>query len=1004
MVSKLTRFLFLAVLGAFVLTACASQKRKDEQSALGKLWHNMNSHYNGYFNARELMDESLLTLEEQHVDNYTQRLDMFPFLEVANPTIVGDDMDVAIEKVAIVVKKHPYSNWVDDSYLLVGQAQLIKQDYESAEKTLRFLTTEFRPRPKRKKAKRKKGKDGEEDEGDEDEFVSRREVDEDPNRARQNRIRARKEAQKERKKLQKEREKENKAKSKERERQRKARIKARKKGIKLAPIQRDTSANQGLENEPEEVPEEEQDLGPVGMISIFGGPNSESDKAEGYGEKSGSYVVKHRPAYQEGRLWLAWTLIKRDNFERAQVILEDLRADRGTYPDVRRKAMAVQAFNYLEQERLEEAIPFLEEAAEVAKDRNERARYYYIVGQLYQELQNPGPAVNAFEQAIAARPSYDLELGARLNLAQNSFLSGSGSAADAIAKLEKMAKEEKNLEYESQIYFSAATVALRDGNKALGSKYLRKALDSPSAGVNQRLESYNLLGDLAFDESDYLGAKLAYDTTLMSMPRSDERYVGVSGRRDQLAGVADNLTQIYERDSLLRIGTMPEAERTKFAQDLFQSQRAAIAAANTGPGPGSATAGRNNTIQTDSKFFAYNSANLKRSRRDFERRWGDRPLTDNWRVASRGGPSIDFGDGDANQSFAASNEPVMATQDEIDAMLKDVPVSEQDQTRVRLQLSENYFNLAREYREKLDDNEKALEAFGKLESQFPGSNFEAEAWYYQYLINTEMGRTGQAAEYAGKLKKKYYNSKFEKLANDPTYAAKLLNADNELNRTYEAALAAFEAGNYKQAHTQAKAGRDALTAKHPLRARYALLLAMTSGNVEGKEAYISNLQQVVAQFPGTDEEKRAKEILRLLGASGARRPGQATSAAGSRGFKESFKELHYVLILFDKSDTDLNKAKISVAEYNSKYHKLDRIRITNVYLGGENKLPVLILRRFKNGEEAMKFIEAAKSKEQEFLNAGKFSYDLYSVSQSNYREVLKQRSSEEYREWYKENY
>ena len=117
----------------------------------------MNSHYNGYFNAKELMTESLLTLDEQHVDNYTQRLDMFPFLEVDNPSIVGEDMDIAIEKVAIVVKKHPYSNWVDDSYLLVGQAQLIKQDYESAEKTLRFMVNEFRPRPKRSKSKAKKG-------------------------------------------------------------------------------------------------------------------------------------------------------------------------------------------------------------------------------------------------------------------------------------------------------------------------------------------------------------------------------------------------------------------------------------------------------------------------------------------------------------------------------------------------------------------------------------------------------------------------------------------------------------------------------------------------------------------------------------------------------------------------------------------------------------------------------------------------------------------------------
>lgn len=997
MLIRFTRILLLLMAAQLLLTACAASKRKEDQGALAKLWHNMNSHYNGYFNARELMNESLLTLNDQHVDNYTQRLDMFPFLEATSVAVVEEDLDVAIEKVAIVVKKHPFSNWVDDSYLLVGQAQLVKQDYESAEKTLRFMTNEFRPRPKRKNSRTKKGSKEE----PEEEYTSRREIEADPEQARKDRIRAREEAQKERQKLQKERAKEAKKQKKERDRARKARIKARKKGIKLAPIKRDTSSA-GLENEPEEIEEIEQDLGPVGMISIFGGAAAESDNNEAFGKKSGSYVVKHRPAYQEGRLWLAWTLIKRDNYERAQVILDDLRNDRGTFADVRRKAMAVQAFNYLEQDRLDEAIPFLEEAAEVAETRNEKARYYYIAGQLHQELKSPGNAEAAFKEAIAARPDYELELGARLNLAQNSFLSGSGSASDALRKLEKMAKEDKNLPYESQIYFSAASVALKDGNKVEGSRFLRKALDSPNAGAAQQLEAYKLLGDLAYDAGDYLPAKLAYDTTLTVMGRNDERYLAVTDRRDQLSGIAQNLQDITRRDSLLRIGKLSEEDREKWAQNLFQAQRAAQAAVTSAqannPALGSATASQN-----QSTFFAYNASTIRRGRKDFERRWGDRPLADNWRLSSRAVSDIDFSDGDLTPGTATTNEAGMATEDEVNALLNGIPITEQTQKTMELQLAENFFNLGREYRDKLEDNQQALAAFDQLDKRFSSSNYEAEGWYYQYLINTEMGRTADAAVYAEKLRDKYANSKFERLANDPTYAKRLLNKDNELSHEYEKALAAFDAGNYETAYEMAKKGRSELTGKHPLKARYALLLAMTTGSVEGKEAYINSLQQVVSQFPNTDEQAKAKEILRLLGASGARVPGRA-STNGSRGYKESFEELHYMLVIFDKTDVDLNAAKISVAEYNNKYNKTDRIRITNVYLGNETKVPVLILRRFASGEKAVEYRSLAKEREPEFLNAGKFSYDLFAISQSNYRELLKQRSADEYRVWYEENY
>lgn len=996
---QITRLLFLLLTFSIIVSSCASTKKRDDQGALGKLWHNMNSHYNGYFNARELMTESLLTLDEQHVDNYTQRLDMFPFLEVDNASIVKEDMDKAVEKVAIVVKKHPYSNWVDDSYLLVGQAQLIKQDYESAEKTFRFLTSEFRPRPKRKKSRsRPAGKSGGE-ESEEDEFKSRREVEVSPEQERKDRIRARKDAEKERDRVRKERSKERKQLQKERDKERKARARARKKGIKLPPRARpDSSAVTGLEDEPELLPEE-QELGPVGMISIFNSSANLDDKTEAYGKKADSYIVKHRPAYQEGRLWLAWTLIKRDNYDRAQLILEDLRADRGTFSDVRRKAMAVQAFLYLEQDRREEAIPYLEEAAAVAKERNERARYYYIAGQLNQELSKPAAAAENFERAIAASPDYELELGARLNLAQNAFLSGTGSPEEAIKKLERMAKEEKNLPYESQIFFSMAAIALKSGNDALGKEFLEQALASPSAGPIQQLEAYLLLGDLAYAENDYLRAKKHYDSALGVMGKNDDRYATTENRRDQLTGIATILEDITAKDSLLRIGSLSEEDRSQWAADLFEKQRAAAAApvnpvAEVGRGPRPAA-----PVLGNSNFWAYDPGALRKSKRDFERRWGDRSLVDDWRRGADAREDIFDEEGDPTDP---AEEVIMVTEDEIKNLLGGIPTTESELKTMRLQQSENWFNLGREYRDRLENLPKSLDAFNTLNTDFPGSSTEAESWYYQYLIHKQQGSPTKAQKYADLLAGKYKGSKFARLANEPGYAEELMAKDDKLMREYETAYAAFESGDYKTAHELATKGRGSLIGQHPLKARYALLLAMTTGNTQGRPAYVAALRQVVAQFEGTPEQTRAKEILRLLGESGARLPGRNGVVGG--GFKESMKELHYVLIVFNKQDTDLPAAKVSTSEFNQKYNKLDRLRTTNVYIGEKNDTPVLVMRRFKNGEDAMKYVRNAEKNEQEFLDAGQFDYTLLAVSQSNYREILKARSAEEYKEWFKENY
>ncbi len=1001
--NKLFRILFILLAFQIAVSSCASTKKRDDQSAVGKLWHNMNSHYNGYFNAREIMTETLLGIDEQHVDNYTQRLDMFPFLALDNTSNVVEQLDIAVEKVAIVVKKHPYSNWVDDSYLLIGQAQLIKQDYESAEKTLRFMTTEFRPRPERKKSKKRKGAKTTEEEPEEEAFVSRRKVESNPAQERKDRLRARKEAQKERTKLSKERKKAAKQRKKEAEKRRKERIRARKKGIKLAPVSRkaDTSAVTGLENEPEIDPAEEN-LGPVGMISLFNQASNLSGDGKAYGKKPDSYLVKHRPAFQEGRLWLAWALVKRDNFDQAQLILEDMRANRGTFPDVRRKAMAVQAFLYLEQDKLEAAIPYLEEAAEVADSRNERARFHYIAGQLYQELGQPSGAAGAFEKTIAARPDYELELGARLNLAQNEFLSGTGSAADALKKLRRMVREDKNIPYESQIYFSMAAVALKSNDQKAGAEYLQLALASPSAGPVQQTEAYNLLGDLAYNESDFLSAKLYYDTTLTVMDKGDFRYKTVSNRRDQLTGVADLLIDIEAKDSLLRIGMMPEAAREKWATDLFEQRRKESAARALPPVDGGSR-GPSGPAISNSNFWAYSTQAVKRGKRDFERTWGERALTDNWRRSRRTG-DIFQDEGDGGESVEAE-EVTIITEDEIQKILEGIPATEAELGTMNIQQATNWFNLGREYRDQLDNSEKSINAFETLNERYPNANGEAESWYYLYLIHKEVGNMAKANEYASKLKTRYSGSKYEKLANDASYASKLMAGENKLTREYETAYKAFEDGDFKTAHEMAVKGRATLLGKHPLKAKYALLLAMTTGNTQGRQAYINALRQVVSQFDKTPEQTRAKEILRLLGESGARLPGQTSTSTGSSGFKETMDELHYLIIVFNDEDSDLNAAKIKVAQFNNKYNKADRLRVVNVYLGtGKAKTPVLVIRRIKSGQLAMKYVNNATDREQEFLDAGKFDYNIYAVSQSNYREILKARSVEGYEEWFRENY
>ena len=125
---------------------CASKRKKGgNPSALSKFYHNTTALYNGYFNANELMKQSYQTLRASHRDNYNEILPLYDYVLVENTKSVAADLDKAIEKVTTVAALHEPSKWVDDCYVLMGEAQYLKQDYESAEETFAYFKEEFNP-------------------------------------------------------------------------------------------------------------------------------------------------------------------------------------------------------------------------------------------------------------------------------------------------------------------------------------------------------------------------------------------------------------------------------------------------------------------------------------------------------------------------------------------------------------------------------------------------------------------------------------------------------------------------------------------------------------------------------------------------------------------------------------------------------------------------------------------------------------------------------------------
>jgi len=935
-------------------------------SALSEAYHNTTAHYNGYFNADELIMLSRALLEQSHTDNYTKLLPIYKHLAVEDATVVAQDLDIAMEKVTVVVNLHPYSKWVDDSYLVFGKAQYYKRDYEAAEATFRFFSNEFNPEEMRKKEKK----------ADAAKKASKK-----------------KKKKKKRKKSRSKKNKMSKKKARALKKYNKAVRKARKSGGK-AP-EKPAILQSGKDQEMADAKEEKRKENEAAL--------EEENAANDDPKKN---PLKHQLAYQEGMLYYAKTLIERDKFDGAERVIRELEQDPGTFAETKAELAVIKAHLYISEEAYVDALPALENAIEMTDDKALKARYAFIMAQIYQKLGNSRGAYAGFEQALNYRPDYVMAFNCKLNMAQNAWASGTGSAREARASLEKLLREEKNAEFKDQIYFALAMIAFKEGDQAEGVRNLRLSLQHDSGNQGQKAEAYVTLADFYYEGESYVKAKNYYDSTLMVMTEQDERYKRVKGMASSLTDIAKNLEIIALQDSLLTISQMTPAEQEALALEIKKKQDEArrkqlIAQANQQANQ--RFGNLNNRVNAsaslgseESSFFAYDDRRQKRGIRDFQRVWGTRPLEDNWRRSAASSNDI-------IEEIGSDDGSDILTDEEIEKLLGAVPKTEGDIAAAEIQLQEAMSKLGALYRERLENYDQAVAVLEGLNERFPGNTYELDSWYQLYLAYTDMGNNEKARYYADKILEKYPNTAYALIIKNPNYAEELVKEERELNRYYDETYAAFTSGNYRLAFDRSQQAKDKFGAANPFQPKFALLSAMSTGNMEGKEAYVEALRKVVARYPDTEEQLRAREILRLLGETTTSLPAGAKEEI--EAFSQEDDKLHYTIIAFKDKEVSLTDAKVKVSDYNEKYHKLDRIRISNIYLGttADDRIPILVLRRFKNKQDAMKYYNGVQRNKSEFVDEG-VEFELFPVTQNNYREILKQRKIDGYRLFFQQYY
>lgn len=122
---------------SLLVAGCSPQST----TVTSKAFHNTTAHFNGYWYAKEEITKIEKDNLKAHTDDYNEILLLYPPLDSTRAKGYDKEIQEAIKMASLAIQRHPNSNWVDDSYTMVGRARLLSLDWGNAIQTFKYVNT-----------------------------------------------------------------------------------------------------------------------------------------------------------------------------------------------------------------------------------------------------------------------------------------------------------------------------------------------------------------------------------------------------------------------------------------------------------------------------------------------------------------------------------------------------------------------------------------------------------------------------------------------------------------------------------------------------------------------------------------------------------------------------------------------------------------------------------------------------------------------------------------------
>lgn len=673
--------------------------------------------------------------------------------------------------------------------------------------------------------------------------------------------------------------------------------------------------------------------------------------------------------------WIARTQSAEGNYKEAENYLKLITDDKNHPEKLNLDIDIAYADIFLKQKKYDKAIEKLDFIIGKLKKKKEKARFKFLTAQIYQKNNEGDKAIKLYEEVIKLNPPYEMVFNAKINMAK-SFIDGSGNSNKIRKILAKLLKDDKNIDYQDQIYYVLAGVEKKEGNENEAISLYKKSISKSVSNENQKALSYLALADIYFKRRLYLPAGDYYDSTMTVLNKKYPEYDLISAKANNLKDLTDNLKLINREDSLQRVAKMDSSKRIEYINSIIQKLIAdEKAALNAGQTRNFDDFNRGDFRQnpTKGKWYFYNPQALSMGKSEFLKVWGKRKLEDHWRRRNKQTISDDIEDDESSNSDSSR----VTDNKKVEYYLQDLPLTDSLIAISNENIAKAYYQAGVVYERRMKDYPEAQKSYKTLIKRFPENDLIVEAYFNMYLLNFKKTKNkAEAEKYRNKILKEYPFSKYAKILSDPDYFVKLKANKKKIDDLYSNAYNFYKAKKYNKVISSADSA-FAISKQNHLEAKFLFLKAMSIGSLGKHKEMKTILQDVVKRFPKSEITQNAQDVLSLL-ESGKYDPDYYTNEKDNK---------YFYCVVTDKESKTTDKMKYVLTTFNvAKFPKED-LKTEVKDLGKDNKI-ITVEFLVYDTESVKTYLNSLKNNNK-YQEISKSEYQDFIISNKNLQKLLK---------------